>query len=171
MNTLSSLSIFLYKMLHLKRRIADINIFDILVINSKNMKEVIFFYDGDCGFCNTTVLFLLEKTKMTSLLFCPLQSKYAENFFAKHQYKQPDLTTAYLFYNDCIYQKSSAILKAITLANGPIKHLGISLLIPSFFRDSIYDFISSVRKYIQLDKNSCRVLTPEESKRFLLEIN
>ena len=131
------------------------------------MKEAIFFYDGDCGFCNATVLFLLERTKLTSLLFCPLQSKYAENFFAKHRYQQPDLTTAYLFHNGRLYQKSSAVLRAITLAEGPVRHLGIFLAIPLFIRDGVYDFISLIRKQIRLGKSSCRLLTPQERKRFL----
>ena len=101
------------------------------------MKQAIFFYDGDCGFCNATVLFLLERTRLRSLLFCSLQSKYAENFFAEHKYQQPDLTTAYLFHNDRLYQKSSAVLRAITLAEGPVRHLGIFLAIPSFIRDGV----------------------------------
>ncbi|MEY2832569.1 MAG: hypothetical protein RLZZ574_1827 [Cyanobacteriota bacterium] len=131
------------------------------------MKEAIFFYDGNCGFCNATVLFLLERAKPTSLLFCALQSKYAEDFFTEQGYQQPDLITAYLFHNDCLYQKSSAVLKAITLIEGQVRHLGIFLAIPSFIRDGVYDFISSVRKQIKLGKSSCRLLTPQESRRFL----
>lgn len=132
------------------------------------MKEAIFFYDGDCGFCNATVLFLLERTKLTSLLmFCPLQSKYAENFFAEHGYQQPDLTTAYLFHNYRLYQKSSAVLRGITFAEGMVRHLGIFLAIPLFIRDAVYDFISSVRKQIQVGKSSCRLLTSQERKRFI----
>lgn len=131
------------------------------------MKQAIFFYDGNCGFCNATVLFLLDRTKLTSLLFCPLQSKYAENFFAEHGYQQPKLTTAYLFHNDCLYQKSSAVLRAIVLAEGWVKHIKVFLYIPLFIRNGVYDFISSVRKQIRLGKGNCRVLTPQERKRFL----
>ncbi|NEO31866.1 MAG: DUF393 domain-containing protein [Symploca sp. SIO3C6] len=131
------------------------------------MKESIFFYDGDCGFCNATVLFLLERTNLTSLLFCPLQSEYAENFFSEHGYQQPDLTTAYLLSNGRLYQKSSAVLRGITLAEGAVRHLGIFLAIPSFIRDGVYDFIASVRKQIHLGKSSCCLLTPQERKRFL----
>lgn len=131
------------------------------------MQETIFFFDGDCGFCNATVLFLLDRTTLSPLLFCPLQSKYAENFFAEHGYQQTDLTTAYLFNNGRLFQKSSAVIKAIALAEGPIRHLRIFSAIPSFIRDGIYDFISSVRKQIQLGKGNCRLLTPLEKKRFL----
>lgn len=131
------------------------------------MKEAIFFYDGDCGFCNATDMFLLDRTRLKTLLFCPLQSKYAENFFIDHGYRQPDITTAYLFHRGRLYQKSSAVLKAIALAESPIKHLSISLIVPSFIRDSVYDFVSSIRKRIRLGKGSCRMLTPQERKRFL----
>jgi len=132
------------------------------------MKEAIFFYDGDCGFCNTTVIFLLKRTKLTTLLFCPLQSQYADSFFAKHGYRQPDLTTAYLFYRGRLYQKSSAVLKAVTLAEGIVKYIGIcSLAVPRFIRDAGYDFVASIRQSIKLGKNSCRMLTAEERQRFL----
>lgn len=132
------------------------------------MKEAIFFYDGDCGFCNATVLFLLKRTKPTSLLFSPLQSKYAQNFFAKHEYQQPDFTTAYLFHNGCFYQKSSAILRAIKLAEGLVRYLSICLLIPSFLRDAVYNLVSSMRKQVWLGKkNSCRLLTLQERERFI----
>jgi predicted DCC family thiol-disulfide oxidoreductase YuxK len=131
------------------------------------MNKAIFFYDGDCGFCNAAVRFLLDKTKLASLLFCPLQSTYAEDFFAKHGYQQPDLTTAYLFHNSRLYQKSSAVLKAIALAEGEIRHLSIFLIIPAFIRDGIYNVVASMRKQIQLGKNSCRLLTPQERERFL----
>lgn len=131
------------------------------------MNESIFFYDGDCGFCNATVLFLLERTKPTSLLFCPLQSESAESFFTQHGYKQPDLTTAYLFHRGRLYQKSSAVLKAVALVEDYFRHLSLLLAIPSFIRDSVYDFVSSVRKKIQIGKSSCRLLTPQERERFL----
>ena len=112
-------------------------------------------------------MFLLDITEQQSLLFCPLQSKYANDFFTNHRYRQPDLTTAYLFHNGRLYQKSTAVLKAITLAKGKIRYLSIFLAIPSFIRDSVYDFVSSVRKHIKVGKNNCRLLTPQERQRFL----
>lgn len=131
------------------------------------MNESIFFYDGDCGFCNATVLFLLEKTKQTTLLFCPLQSEYAASFFTQHGYRQPDLTTAYLFHRGRLYQKSSAVLRSVGLVEGFFRHLSLLLAVPSFIRDGVYDFVSSVRQKIQIGKGSCRILTPQERERFL----
>ena len=134
----------------------------------KNSREkAIFFYDGECGFCDATVMFLLDNTSSDTLLFCQLQSKFAEQFFSQHNYPQPDLTTAYLFYRSRLYQKSSAVLRAFALSNKLVKHLSLFLAVPKFIRDSVYDLVSTFRQYIKIGKNNCRLLTPIERKRFI----
>lgn len=130
-------------------------------------EKAIFFYDGECGFCNATVMFLLDNTSPDSLLFCQLQSEFAEQFFLEHNYPQPDLTTAYLFHRGRLYQKSSAVLEAVALSNKFIKHLGIFLAVPKFIRDTVYDLVSAFRQYIKIGKNNCRLLTPRERNRFI----
>lgn len=131
------------------------------------MQKSVFFYDGECGFCNFTVLFLLKRTRASSLLFCSLQSEYAQTFFTERGYLIPDLTTAYLFSKGRFFHKSSAIIRAIALAEGPIRNLEIFLAVPPFIRDGIYDMISSIRDNIQIGKSNCRLLTPLEKQRFL----
>ncbi|MCC0177963.1 DUF393 domain-containing protein [Waterburya agarophytonicola K14] len=130
-------------------------------------KQAIFFYDGECGFCNATVMFLLDRTSFNTLLFCKLQSEFARNFFIQHNYPQPDLTTAYLYHRDRLFQKSSAILKAVSLANKPVKYLQIFLAVPKFIRDSIYNLVSRLRQQIKIGKKNCRLLTPQERQRFI----
>jgi len=130
------------------------------------MNRATFFYDGECGYCNATVMFLLDNTEADSLYFSPLQSEYARDFFVERGYKKPDLSTAYLFANGRLYQKSSAVLKAIALARRPVSYLRIFLVIPKFVRDGAYDFVAAIRKQIPLGKG-CRVLAPHERVRFL----
>ena len=129
--------------------------------------KTIFFYDGECGFCNATVMFLLDRTSPNKLLFCKLQSAFAEDFFYQHNYPQPDLTTAYLFDRGRLYQKSSAILQAVGLTNSPVKHLKVFSLIPKSIRDGAYTIVASLRQYIKLGKKGCRLLTPSERQRFI----
>jgi predicted DCC family thiol-disulfide oxidoreductase YuxK len=109
----------------------------------------------------------LRRTSPNSLSFCKLQSTFAENFFAEHNYPRPDLTTAYLFNRGKLFQKSSAILQAIALTNSPVKYLTMFHVIPNSVRDGIYNFIASLRQYIKIGKTSCRKLTPGERKRFI----
>lgn len=129
--------------------------------------KAIFFYDGECGFCDATVRFLLNRTSDDALLFCKLQSSFAADFFARNSYPKPDITTAYLFHRGRLYQKSSAVLKAISLANGMVKHLGVFLIVPKFIRNGVYDVVATFRHYIKLGKMNCQLLTPSERKRFI----
>ena len=129
--------------------------------------KAIFFYDGECGFCDATVRFLLDKTPHNALLFCKLQSAFAGDFFVKHNYPKPDLTTAYLFHRGRLYQKSTAVLKAISLADGAVKHLGVFLAVPKFIRDGVYSFVAAFRKQIKVGKMGCQLLTPSERQRFI----
>jgi len=63
------------------------------------MKEerAIFLYDGECGFCNATVLFLLDNTESHRLTFCALQSVCARALCTEHGVDQMDFSTAYFF--------------------------------------------------------------------------
>lgn len=129
--------------------------------------KAIFFYDGECGFCNATVRFLLNQTSDNALLFCKLQSAFAADFFVRNSYPKPDLTTAYLFHRSCLYQKSSAVLKAISLANGAVKHLSVFLTVPKFIRDGVYDLVATFRHHIKFGKTECQLLNKSERRRFI----
>lgn len=129
--------------------------------------KAIFFYDGECGFCDATVRFLLSQTSPNVLSFCPLQSRFAREFFAARARPQPNLTTAYLFHGNRFYQKSSAVLQAVALGNGTVRYLGALLAIPKFIRDGAYNLVASFRQRIKIGKAGCRLLTPEERARFI----
>ena len=129
--------------------------------------KAIFFYDGECGFCDATVRFLLNQTSDDALLFCKLQSTFAADFFARNSYPKPNLTTAYFFHRGRLYQKSSAVLKAIYLSNGAVKHIGVFFTVPKFIRDGAYDIVATFRHYIKLGNTNCQLLTPSERRRFI----
>ena len=123
--------------------------------------------DGDCDFCSATVPFLLDATTPSSLLFSSLQSNFSEVFFEEDGFQQPDLTSAYLFYKGRIYHKSSAVIRVIALSDGLVRCLYIFLVVPLFIRDGVYDLIAMNRKRIPIQKKACRVLTHQESQKFI----
>lgn len=125
----------------------------------------IFFYDGDCGFCNKTVMFLLNRTP-DSLHFCSLQSNFAKETLEKYGIANINFDTAYLLVEDKIYQKSSAILKSLTFINILYKAIGnILLLIPKRLRDKTYTEIA--KKRLKLSSSNCRILNKMEQSRFI----
>ena len=135
----------------------------------RHMKQErgIFLYDGECGFCNSTVMFLLDNTTADRLSFCALQSDYAHTLCREHGVEKVDLSTAYFFDGAKIHMCSSAVLRAISLCHTPASFLAAGLVIPKPIRDYFYSVVSRFRKHIRLGKNGCRLLAAEERARFL----
>ena len=55
------------------------------------MSRPVLLYDGLCGFCNTTVQFILGHESRQTLLFAPLQGSFAAGVIERHpQLRQID---------------------------------------------------------------------------------
>lgn len=132
------------------------------------MKGAIFLYDGECGFCNSIVIFLIDNSAAHRLSFCALQADFAHALCREHGVEEVDLSTAYFFDGAKVHMRSSAVLRAMSLCNTPARYLAVGLLIPKPIRDQFYSAISRFRKRIpRLRKNVCRLLTADEIARFL----
>ena len=147
-------------------------IFTTLANLDRRMKQrrAIFFYDGECGFCNATVSFLLDNTEAHQLAFCALQSDFAHALCKEHGVDRVDFSTAYFFDGTKIHMASSAVLRAISLSNTPARLLAAGLVIPKPIRDYCYSVISRLRKQIPgFGRNACRLLDADERDRFLCQ--
>jgi predicted DCC family thiol-disulfide oxidoreductase YuxK len=125
----------------------------------------IVFYDGDCGFCNKTVQFVLSNEKNTSIHFCALQSKKAHQFFKEMGEKTPDMSTFYFFAKGRLYSESTGALVLASYLRFPYNMLQIGWLIPAFIRNGIYRFIAKRRQ--KLAAGFCALPSPDQAKRFI----
>lgn len=125
----------------------------------------IVFYDGDCGFCNRSVNFILKYDASKEILFAPIQSAYAQDFFIEKGFEQPDLSTFYFYVNDKMYLKSAGAKRLTKYLKFPQRLLAIGWIVPRFIADVGYDFIAKRRQ--KLSKGYCIVPTVEEKKRFI----
>ena len=125
----------------------------------------IVFYDGECGFCQSTVQVVLNNDKNGLIHFASIQSKFTEDFFNQIGEEQPDLSTFYFYTNNKLLSKSSAALYVARLLKFPFPFLFIFILIPKFLRDFCYDLVA--RNRYKLASNSCRIPTPSEKSRFI----
>lgn len=125
----------------------------------------IVFYDGDCGFCNKSVQFILKHEKTHRVCFAALQSDFARAFFAEHAFPEPDLSTFYYWDGQKLHQKSTAALKLLDELKFPWKLLKSGYILPRKWRDGLYDFIAQRRH--RLSSGFCALPTPEQRKRFL----
>ena len=82
-------------------------------------KQIVFF-DGDCGFCNSTIEFVLRHEKQDQLYFTALQSDFTVDFLKDHCLPEPDFSTLYRWKNGKLHQKSTASLEISKFLNHPI---------------------------------------------------
>jgi predicted DCC family thiol-disulfide oxidoreductase YuxK len=129
--------------------------------------DSVVFYDGDCGFCNRVVAFILKNEREPKILFSALQSDFAKEFFKENGATQIDMSTFYFFSNYSLYSKSAGVLALIPFLKWPFKLLNIYRILPICQRDQLYDLIAKRRKKIA--GNYCFIPTEEQKRRFLID--
>ena len=125
----------------------------------------ILFYDGDCGFCNRSVAFVLKSEKEKEISFTSLQSNFAQEFFKNKGWSSPDLTTIYYFVNGKLFSKSRALLQISKEIKYPYRLLRLFLIVPNFIRDRVYDLIARRRHLLNADY--CLIVEDIDKNRFL----
>lgn len=126
----------------------------------------VIFYDGECGFCQSSVQFVLKRDINQRFRYAALQSDYAKKYLPEDIFENPDFDTIYLLENSRLYDKSEAALRIIEGLPGPIRFMSAFRIIPKFLRDTVYMIISKNRKRLQKNDN-CLIPTPETHKLFL----
>ena len=129
------------------------------------MDKPIIFYDGDCGFCNKTVQFVLNREKNQEIHFSALQSDFAKSFFKKLGVGEIDLSTFYFWDGKKLNNRSTAALKVLNHLKFPYNLGKTGWLCPRFIRDGIYSMIAKRR--MRLAPPFCAIPTPDQAVRFL----
>ena len=107
----------------------------------------IIFYDGDCGFCNSSVQFILNKKKK-AFYFVSLQSDLAKKILSEKDVVI-EMDTIYFLKNGKLFDKSSAGLQICRGLKGLYPLLFGFYIIPKFLRDRFYNFIAKRRHKIK----------------------
>lgn len=128
--------------------------------------KYVVFYDGDCGFCNFWVGWILKNDHQNKFLFSALQSEFGQKFLKDRHLKNENFDTIYLFSPEKFYlEKSTAVLKIATILGGTYSLMAIFKIIPTYLRDKVYDIVAKNRQKIASAK--CYLPTPEERKKFI----
>lgn len=124
------------------------------------------FYDGECGFCNFWVHWILKKDTDDHFLFASLQSEFGQKFLSDRNRELKDLDTLYLWKPEKYYlQKSHAVFMIAGIIGGKYKLLSYLRHLPTSLTDFFYDRVSANRK--KLAAGACEIPTPEERKKFV----
>lgn len=120
------------------------------------------FYDGDCGFCNYWVNWILKNDKKDKFLFSPLQSEFGQSFLKDRNLAGTDLKTIYLWKPGSFYlTKSQAIFAVGRVLGGVNAVFGNMNFLPRILTDFVYDKVSENR--MKLSSQKC--LVPDEKER------
>lgn len=131
-------------------------------LNNKN----IVFYDGECGFCNFWVQWILERDKRDKFLFSSLQSGFGQEFLLSRGLDTKQFNTLYLLKPDGQYlNKSRAVLEISKLLGGIYSIFRIGIVLPKTLSDLLYDIIS--RNRMKISSQKCFLPDQNQKKKFI----
>ena len=134
---------------------------------SVNLKDkFIVFYDGECGFCNHWVQWILERDKKDKFLFSSLQSEFGQKFLNDRNLPNEVFDTLYLWKPESFYlSKYQAILKIAAEIGGIYSLASVGKILPDFVGNQFYNLVSRNRK--KLAENQCFLRNAAQRKKFI----
>ena len=127
------------------------------------------FYDGDCGFCNHWVQWILKNDKKDQFLFAALQSDFGQKFLEERNLETINLSTLYLWKPKSFYfQKSQAVFAIARILGGKFALVGHLNILPRFLTDIVYNQVADNRQ--KLFAQNCLLLTEKEKEKFVDDV-
>ena len=130
------------------------------------IEKPIIFYDGECGFCDRTVQWVLRKDKDHLFRFAALQGETALQMIGS-PLGDPSSWSIILLDDSGKADRSTAVLKIAQKLRYGFGLPGVLLLIPQFLRDGVYKAIAKVRYRIFGKVSMCQLPPPEVRAMFL----
>ena len=134
---------------------------------NKQLTHSIILFDGVCNLCNGAVNFVIKRDPRNVFKFTPLQEKQGILLLKKHAVDSRKLDSIVLIENGNVYVKSSAALRIARKMSNLWPLFFVLLIIPSFIRDGVYDFIAKNRYKWFGKKEQCMIPTPGLREKFL----
>jgi predicted DCC family thiol-disulfide oxidoreductase YuxK len=136
---------------------------------SENTPVGIVLFDGQCGFCDGFVRWLLERDARGALRFAPLQGETAAELRAHHSEipREHDTVVFVETRGERVSLRSDAVLRILSLVDGPWRHIAILRWIPRILRDLPYRVFVRLRYRVFGRLDACPIPSPEEASRFL----
>jgi predicted DCC family thiol-disulfide oxidoreductase YuxK len=129
--------------------------------------KTILLFDGYCNLCHSSVQFVLKHEKKQELYFASLQSPIGVEILTYYKINSTKIDSLVLIEKNKAYTKSSAALKLSKHLKGLYSLGFIFMIIPTFIRNWVYDFIAKNRYKWYGKKNSCLIPDEKLAKRFL----
>jgi predicted DCC family thiol-disulfide oxidoreductase YuxK len=126
---------------------------------------LIVFYDGTCGFCQSSVQFIMDLDPNAHINFSPLQGTTAQNQIPSEILQKLD--SIVVLDGEQLSTKSDAILRIGKRLGGWGVFIQIGYVFPRVFRNQLYDLIAKHRYLIMGKSEQCRIPSEKDLKRFI----
>lgn len=137
-----------------------------LLLIPKDKKLILF--DGVCNLCNSSVQFVIKHDKKNLFLFAPLQSKTGQKIINHFNLDTTKIDSILLYTEDSdITYKSTAALKIAANLGFPINLMIIFIIVPTFIRNWVYDYIANNRYNWFGKREECMIPTKYLKEKFL----
>jgi predicted DCC family thiol-disulfide oxidoreductase YuxK len=130
-------------------------------------KKSVILFDGVCNLCNASIDFILKRDKNNKFLVGALQEEPGKKLLSQFEVNPEYLDSLVLIEDNQIFFRSTAALKIAKNLPSLWPIFYAFIILPSGFRDGIYDWIGRNRYRWFGKKNTCRLPTPEEKAKFL----
>jgi predicted DCC family thiol-disulfide oxidoreductase YuxK len=125
-------------------------------------------YDGSCGFCASSVQWVLRHDRRRTLRFAALQGETAKPILARHPELAGVDSIVWVRESGEVRVRSAAAIAVGWYLGGVWGSLAtLAVGIPAGLRDRGYDLIARHRHKLTRNGPECLLPTPEERKRFL----
>ena len=128
----------------------------------------IILYDGECGFCTKSVLFVFHRDPRERYHFAPLRSETGRRLLAAHGIP-PSEDTVVLIDGSAAFVRSTAALRIARGLRWPWSWLGaVGFGVPRTWRDAAYRAFAKRRHRAWGTTNHC-AMPSEQLRRRLIE--
>lgn len=129
-------------------------------------KKIILF-DGVCNLCNGSVVFIIKRDNKDVFCFAAIQSDEGQKLIKELNIDTSKTDSIILIEEKKYSVKSTAALKIAKHLKGGYSLLYSFMILPTFFRNWVYDIIAKNRYKWFGKKESCMIPTPELKEKFL----
>jgi len=129
----------------------------------------IVLFDGVCNLCNQAVDFIIRRDPKDHFRLASLQDELSQKLLRNRNIDEAYLDSIVLLKKDKIYYKSRAALEIAKKLKGLWPLCYAFIIVPSFIRDPIYDWIARNRYKWFGKRETCRMPTEEDKLKFLSE--
>ena len=124
-------------------------------------------FDGECGFCDASVQWLLDHDPEGRLAFSPLQGETAAEIRRRGDWPTGLDSIVFVEQGERLSWRSTAAVRIARVLPWPWRGLAGLWMVPWPLRDLGYRLVAAVRYRIWGRRDACRLPGPDEAARFL----